>query len=179
MSFPEPRKLSACAIGLVSVAAVLMMTLLAIQRPSVVSVGKTMQFDDFFFTVGEVRRSKPTASTSDPAAPPLVEYIVRLTIANRAKRVNFRFSDSAVVLVDARAGTRFPVDAARKRAHEDASGKPFPQTLVLKAGESVTKDYVFSVPANTTALRLKIMPGGAFGDFMQRLLGQPTDFQLP
>ena len=81
----------------------------------------------------------------------MVEYVVTMTVDNRALRVPFRFSNGALAIVEQKEGHRYYVNEAAQKAHEEAAGTPFADPLVLKAGESATRDYVFRVPADVVA----------------------------
>jgi hypothetical protein len=108
----------------------------------------------------------------------MVEYVVRLTIDNLAKRVPFRFTDGSVALFDPTSGKRYRVDPEAQRAYETATGQDLPNPLILKAGESATKDYVFRLPAAVTDPRLGVAPGGWGGMFLEKLLFGTKEFQL-
>ena len=100
----------------------------------------------------------------------MVEYVVKLTIDNRARRVPFRFTDGSVALFDPNDGKRYRVDPEAQRAYEAATGQKQPDPLILKAGESATRDYVFRLPAGVTDPRLRIAPGGWGGMVLEKLL---------
>jgi hypothetical protein len=153
------------------------MVLLALRHDRVLRPGQTIQFDDFFFTLKDVTRSEPIAVEGKNA--PLVQYIVTLTIDNRARRVPFRFSNQALAIVDHREGQRFYVNPAAQSNHESATGIYLPDPVVLRAGESATKDYVFMVPADVVAPRMRIAPGGWFGLAIDRLLTGTKEFAFP
>jgi hypothetical protein len=178
MSFPPPRKMGLPSIGLVGLVTVFML-LLAVRRDRVLQPGQTLQFDDFFFTVRDALRSTPSRASGNVGPAGRVAYVVGLTIDNRAVRVPFRFSNAAVILIDPRDGRRYAVDAEAQRAREEATGERLPDPLVLKAGESATKHFVFSVPADVIAPRMQVMPGGWVGLFLDRLLTGTKEFQLP
>jgi hypothetical protein len=50
---------------------------------------------------------------------------------------------------------------------------------VLRAGESITIDYFFSLPPDLEDLRLRIAPGGWSGVLLEWLLFGRKEFQLP
>jgi hypothetical protein len=177
MSLPVPRAIRTPAVVIVGLA-VLATVALAVGRARVVGVGQTMQIDDFCFTVRNVHRSTASASGAGPS-PDLVDYIITLTIDNRARRVPFRLANKALTLIDTQGGKAYHVAADRQRAHEETHGGPQPDPLVLKSGESATRDYVFAVPAGLTAPRLNPMSGGAIGDTIDKVLGIYTEIQLP
>jgi hypothetical protein len=177
MSLPVPRALRTPAIVIVGLAVILTVSLAA-GRARIVGVGQTVQIDDFFFTVRDVQRKAPPVMGAGTTSE-RVEYVVTVTIDNRARRVPFRFNNQALVLIDTDGGKAYRVDTARQRAHEEAHGGPQPDPLVLKPGESATRDYVFAVPVDVIAPRLKPMPGGVFGDTVDKVLGVYTEIQLP
>jgi hypothetical protein len=179
MSLPPPRSFGVPAIILLSLVVVIM-AVLAMQRGRVITLGQTVRFDDSFFTVKEVKRSKSPSATLEANSAAPVDYIVTLAIDNKAKRVPFRFSDQSLVLFDRREpGRVYRVARDHQRAYHDANGMNYSDPLVLKAGETATQDYVFSVPGNMVGPRLKFMPGGRIGETLGRLLGDYTEIQLP
>jgi hypothetical protein len=157
----------------------LIMLIAATRRDRVFKPGQTIQYDDFFFTVRGVNRSPVSISGGDGHSPSMVEYVVKLTVDNRAKRVPFRFTDGSVALFDPTTGKRHLVDSAAQRAYEAATGQKLPDPMVLKAGESATKDYVFRLPAGVVDPRLRVAPGGWTGLALEYLLFGTKEFQLP
>jgi hypothetical protein len=69
---------------------------------------------------------------------------------------------------------------ARPRAERFPEGKQAaPVVHALRAGESATYGYVFSLPRDHQNLRLRIMSGGAVGDLLEWLVFGRQDFVLP
>jgi hypothetical protein len=162
-------------VGLVT----LIMVILATRRDRVYRPGQTIRYDDFFFTVRGVNRSPVATSASRDPSASMVEYVVKLTIDNRARRVPFRFTDGSVALFDPASGKRHLVDREAQRAYETATGQDLPDPLILKAGESATKGYVFRLPAGVTDPRLRVAPGGWGGLLIDDLLSGTKEYQLP
>jgi hypothetical protein len=178
MSLPPPRKFamtSVIVLGVVTVSTVL----LVIRHDRLLVEGQTLQFDDFFFTLVRVSRSLPLEGEPSFAARPMVRYAVTLKIDNRAKRVPFRFSESSLAIVDQANGGRFYVHAADQKAHDDAAGTHPGDPLILKAGESANREYVFRVPASAVSPHMRIAPGGWSGLVIDRVLTGLKEFQLP
>jgi hypothetical protein len=175
----RPRRkfglLSVIVVGLLAI----VMVILATRRDRVFKPGQTIQYDDFFFTLRGVNRSPVATSGGDGRSASMVEYGVKLTIDNRAKRVPFRFTNGSVALFDPADGKRYLVDPEAQRAYMKATGQDPPDPLVLKAGESVTRDYVFRLPAGVTDPRLRVAPGGWSGLDLDKLLFGIKEFQLP
>jgi hypothetical protein len=166
---------SAVLLGLLALIAVL----LSIHRDHVFKPGETIQYDDFFFTLRGVNRSPLSAPGKDGQSPLMIEYVVKLTIENRAKRVPFRFTNGSVALFDAVTGKRYLVDPESQHAYETATGQDAPDPLILKVGESATRAYVFRLPASVTDPRLRIAPGGWSGMILETLVFGIKEFQLP
>jgi hypothetical protein len=178
MSLPPPRKVGAISVILL-VVTTLALVLLAIRRDRLLAAGKTLQFDDFFFTLVDAKRSGPLETTPDRAAEPMVQYVVTLKIENQAKRVPFRFSEQSLAIVDQANGQRYYVHAADQKAHDDSTATHPGDPLSLEAGESATRDYVFRVAASAVSPHLRIAPGGWTGLVIDRLLTGLKEFQLP
>jgi len=100
----------------------MMLLIVATHRDRVYKPGQTIQYDDFFFTVRGVNRSPVSIAEVAGRSPSMVEYVVKLTIDNRAKRVPFRFTNGSVALFDPRDGKRYPVDSDVLRAYFVATG---------------------------------------------------------
>jgi len=49
---------------------------------------------------------------------------------------------------------------------------------ILQAGESITIDYIFSLPPALEDFRLRIAPGGWSGDLLEWLFFGRKEFQL-
>jgi hypothetical protein len=166
---------SALLLGLLGLVAVT----LSVRRDKVFKAGETIQYDDFFFTLRGVNRSPAPTEGQDGRSPAMVEYVVKLTIENRAARVPFRFPDDGVALFDPDNGKRYRVDPEARRAYETATGQKRPDPLILQAGESATRDYVFRLPAAVNDPRLRIAPGGWSGMIIETILFGVKEFRLP
>lgn len=172
------RKLGLRSLILVGLLAMISVVL-SVRRDHVFRPGETLQYDDFFFTLRAVNRSPATPPGGNGKAAPTTEYVVKLAIENRARRVPFRFDDDGVALVDPGDGKRYRIDPEAQRAYDAATGRERPVPLVLKAGESATRDYVFRLPAGVADPRLRIAPGGWGGMVLESLLFGTREFQLP
>jgi hypothetical protein len=160
------------------VLALIVMAILATRRSRTLELHQTLQLDDFFFTIEDARplpdgSGAPTKSESDSAK---VNYLVRLKVENKAKRVPFRFDGNALWFVDLSGHSPM----IRPSAERSSSGELMAPTMhVLKAGDSTTTDYLFSLPPDQSNLRLRVMPGGALGDVLEWLFFGRKEFRLP
>ncbi len=178
MSDPPRRKYGLRTVVIVGLVT-LILVIVATRRDRLYRPGQAIQYDDFFFTVRGVNRSPVPASAGRGSSAPRVEYVVRLTIDNHARRVPFRFTNDSVALVDPARGKRYRVDPEAQRAYEAATGQDMQDPLILKAGESATRGYVFRLPAGVTDPRLRVAPGGWGGMALENLLLGVKEFQLP
>jgi hypothetical protein len=153
--------------------AMLFLAMLANRRNQTLGVGETVQYDDFFFTVEKADRMNQ-APTPDLAAD-RDDYLVRLRIDNRAKRVDYQFRGERLVFADL-TGNDSPIGPVAQRS---ASGEfKAPEKIVLRAGESATVDFLYSLPRDHRDLRLRVT-SGPFGDLLQWLIAGRTEFLLP
>jgi hypothetical protein len=161
-------------VGLVAVVlALLFLGVLATRRNRTLGPGQTVRYDDFDFTVEQANRLDrgPTPDRAEDSD----DYLVRLRIDNRARRVDFRFDGNRLVFVDLD-GKAQPIRPAAERT---ASGERVtPRTVVLRAGESGTVDYLYALPRDRSNLRLRVT-SGTVGDLLDWLLSGRTEFQLP
>jgi hypothetical protein len=178
MSDRPRRKVRLRLVFVVGVLAI-MMVFVAIRRDRVYKPGEAIQYDDFSFTVRGVNRTPVSIPGRDGRPTAMVEYVVKLTIDNKAKRVSFPFAYGSVALFDVRYDRRYLVDLAAQRAYDEATGEKRPDPMVLKAGESATRAYVFRLPAEVPDPRLRVAPGGWSGLMLQKLLFGIKEFQLP
>lgn len=178
MSDRPRRKIGPRSAILLAVLALIAVAL-SVRRDKVFRPGQTIRYDDFFFTLRGVNRSPLSISGDGAPSGSMVEYVVKLTVENRARRVPFRFTDQSLALVDPSSGKRFWVDPEGQRAYEAATGQKRPVPLVLAAGESATGSYVFRLPGGVTDPRLRIAPGGWGGMALENVLFGVKEFQLP
>jgi hypothetical protein len=160
------------------VLALIALTIAATRKSRTFSLNQTLQFDDFCFTVLEAGRFTPDSAHPQRAGPErsAVDYLVRLKVDNNALRVPFKFGGKSLAIVDA-AGKHARVWPAAERSASGSSGPP--ALHVLKAGESLTFEYLFTLPPSLTDPRLRIAPGGWSGDVLEWLVFGRKEFQLP
>jgi hypothetical protein len=169
---PGPGALVLIVLSLV------VMAILATRRSQTLGLHQPLQLDDFFFSIEDARPfpAAPVSATKGEPDPAKVEYLIRLKVENKALRVPFKFDGNALWFVDL--SGKSPM--IRPRAERLPSGEIAAPTLhVLKAGETTTTDYVFSLPPDQSKLRLRVMPGGAVGDVLEWLFFGRKEFRLP
>ncbi|HKP12371.1 MAG TPA: DUF4352 domain-containing protein, partial [Blastocatellia bacterium] len=133
--------------ALVAVAVVLLVIVALLNRhPQVVGLNQEIQYDDFAFAATSARRA---ASFGD--APALtraqgVYEIVTMKVVNHARRVDFTFDKSTVVLVDEQ-GNEYHWSADVQRAYDAAGARGGTCAEPIPAGASCTTEVAFDVPA--------------------------------
>jgi hypothetical protein len=174
MNDPRPRWLGIGTIILM----VLGLIILATRQSRTLGLRQTLQLDDFFFTVQDARwlPADPLQSRQPASSPDVVDYLVRFQIENRAKRVPFKFTGDSLAVADLD-GKNHLIKPSGDRTH---SGEMHPPQLhIIPAGESITINYVFSLPRDLVNLRLRIAPGGWSGELLEWFLFGRKEFQLP
>jgi hypothetical protein len=160
------------------VLAVIVLGLMALRQNRTAGLGQTIRFDDFDFTVLD---GSPLSKDAGPPggerpAADLADYLVRMRVDNRAKRVPFTFSGQSFAFVDLTG--KYPM--MRPSTELSPSGERLPlASRTLQAGESATVDYVFSLPPDHEDLRLKVLSSGPVGDLLEWLLFGTKHFKLP
>jgi hypothetical protein len=117
---------------------------------AVVPAGGYVRYDDFAFTVWNAKEIGPG------------RYAVEVECQNRAKRVSFNFKPEMV-------------DVLGLVATADSWKNP----VSLDAGDSVRKTVILTGPAGMKSLIVWFRTGGDFGDFMDGLIGQNYEVQVP
>jgi hypothetical protein len=177
MKASNPRRLGLGGISLILLA-LIVLAIMSIRKSQDLGLHQALQFDDFFFTV-ESATSLPQDSSqpeADRSAFQTVDYLVRIKVENKAKRVPFQFGGQTFAFLDL--SGRYPrIRPSQERSKSGELTPPF--AYVLKAGESVTVDYVFTLPPNLGDLRLRVMPGGPVGEFLEWMIFGVKQFQLP
>jgi hypothetical protein len=139
------------ALGILAVVVVLCAVfgwMACVRRDRVAAPGEELVFDDFGFSVQNVKRN----GTS---------WIVDLKVANHAQRVSYKLDNHQVVIVDEQGRTFTET--------KDADGTAPAPVTELAHGESCITRLVFDVPEDAREPRLKIR----FGD-----VGSALDFVL-
>jgi hypothetical protein len=178
MNERKPRRIGPGGLVLI-VLALILLALLGTRQNRTLGLRQSVQFDDFVFTVEDAARlpadsagSKGGESSSaDPG-----DYLVRMRVDNRAKRVPFTFSGQSFAFVDLTG--KNPM--TRPSAERSPSGELVPLTpRTLKAGESATVEYVYSLPPEHGNLRLRVLSSGPLGDLLEWLFFGIKQFKLP
>jgi hypothetical protein len=129
--------------------------------------GEELLFDDFGFSVKDVRTSKTLGPPDHLATASGLYWIVDLQVANHAKRVGYKLDSHQPAIVDAE-GRRFAVSPEGEAALAAAGDAP-KSPSELEHGEKCITRVVFDVPDDAREPRLKIR----FGD-----VGSALDYLL-
>ncbi len=177
MSERKPRVPGPGGIVLI-VLALIVLGLMALRQNRTAGLGQTIRFDDFDFTVEQASPLSGTAGPSEAQRPAgdFADYVVRMRVDNRARRVPFTFSGQSFAFADLTG--KHP--RMRPSAELSPSGERLPPaSRTLQAGESATVDYVFSLPPDHEDLRLRVLSSGPVGDLLEWLLFGTKQFKLP
>jgi hypothetical protein len=132
------------------------------RRDQTVGLNQEIQYDDFAFSVQEVRKASALGK-SDLLSPNSVYYVVTIKVANHAVRVDYTFKKNSAVLVDSN-GREFHLSKSGQQALEASQGQ---QCIgAIPAGASCLTDVVFDLPADAHVSQLKISEGGLAGDIL-------------
>lgn len=133
------------------------------RRDQTVGVNQEIQYDDFAFSVQSLRKVNALGSGASQTSAQGVFYVVRLKIANHAKRVDYTFKPRSAVLVDER-GIEFHLSENGQRALDGTEGNKCGDPI--PAGVSCTLELAFEVPEDTRLATLRISEGGSIGDVL-------------
>jgi hypothetical protein len=133
------------------------------RRDELVGLNKEIQYDDFAFSITDVHKMKAFGDGRDRSVAAGNYYLVSLRVANRAKRVDFKFHPDIAVLVD-QAGREYHVSGDGQRAFNKIEGnddcsRPIP------AGKDCTAQVVFDLPGDSAPSHLRIS-GGPIQDLL-------------
>jgi hypothetical protein len=143
--------------------ALLMMVAALNRRDQMVGLNQEIQYDDFAFSVMEVRKADGLGSGESAVNAAGGFYVVTLKIANHAKRVDYKPKRASAILIDDK-GREFFQSESGQAALESAQGphcyNPIP------AGASCVTELVFDIPADSHITQLRISEGGLVGDIL-------------
>jgi len=161
---PKSKGFAVTAAIVILVGISLLMLVAALnRRDQMVGLNQEIQYDDFAFSVIEVRKADALGSGVAEARASGAFYVVTLKIANHAKRVDYKPQRASAILMDER-GREFFLSEPGQAALESAQGprcyNPIP------AGASCTTELVFDIPADSRISQLRISEGGLVGDIL-------------
>jgi hypothetical protein len=117
--------------------------------------------DDFGFRVTSVRWMSEISHADTIVRPAGRFLVVRLQVANHAKRVDYRFSPDQILIDGPQPGS-YGHSAPGQTALD--AGQPFSMTIA--PGSMLERDFVFDVPPTASDLRLRIRFGARFGEII-------------
>lgn len=159
---------------------VLLLAILALlnRRPQVVGLNQEIQYDDFAFAALGARRAEAIGSDAAPQRAQGVYEIVTMKVANHARRVDFTFDKSTVILIDDQ-GNEYHWSADVQRAFDASRTAGEPCAVPIAAGASCSTDVVFDVPAAARIVQLRISGGGPLGDVLDTIFYGKKRIALP
>jgi len=154
----------AVTLAIVAAIGISLLAILALlnRRDQTVGLNQEIQYDDFAFSVVDLRRTDTLGKTdSQPANG--VYYVVTIKVSNHAVRVDYRFKKNSAVLIDI-LGREFHFSRSGQEALEAAKGQECANPI--PAGAHCLTDVVFDLPAGARVSELKISEGGLAGDIL-------------
>ncbi|MFL6213528.1 MAG: DUF4352 domain-containing protein [Blastocatellia bacterium] len=173
------RKKILSSLAALVIIAVVLLAIVALlnRRPQIVGLNQEIQYDDFAFAALGARQAASAGNAPEAARAQGVYEIVTMKVVNHARRVDFTFDKTTVVLVDEQGNEyHWSADAQRAfdatRAHNELCAEPIP------AGASCVTDVVFDVPAAARIAQVRIS-GGAVGDVLDTIFSGKRRIALP
>jgi hypothetical protein len=149
------------AAGAVVVALLALLVYLRLNQPGViVGWGAPIGYDDFAFEVIGVRPMVLGDRTYT---------VVTMRVHNRAKRVDFRFRPSTVVIEGAD-GRMFRIDPEGQRRLGERRSGPDPCAVPLPAGTTGTTALAYALPDDLPSPLVRIRHGGWIGAILDDLI---------
>jgi len=172
------KKISLSLAALLIICIVLLGILALLNRhPQVVGLNQEIQYDDFAFAALGVRQAATIGNASEPQPAKGVYALVTMKIANHARRVDFTFDKSTVVLLDEQ-GNEYHWSVDVQRAF-DATRPPGELCAApIAAGASCVTEVIFDLPATARIVQLRIS-GGALGDILDTIFSGKKRIALP
>ncbi len=173
------RKLLLSFAALIVVCIALLGILALLNRhPQVVGLNQEIQYDDFAFAALGARQAATVGGTAGEQRARGVYTVVAMKVVNHARRVDFTFDKSTVILVDEQ-GNEYHWSADAQSAF-DAARSPVERCAEpIPAGASCTTEVVFDVPATARVAQVRISGGGAVGDVLDTIFYGKKRIALP
>jgi hypothetical protein len=148
------------------------------RHPQIVGLNQEIQYDDFAFAALGVRQAASIGSAPEQQRARGVYAIVKMKVANHARRVDFTFDKSTVILVDEQ-GNEYHWSADVQHAF-DATCAPSEQCAEpITAGASCVTEVIFDVPAMARIAQARISGGGPVGDVLDTIFSGKKRIALP
>ncbi|MEN3332624.1 MAG: hypothetical protein V7641_1989 [Blastocatellia bacterium] len=173
------KKILLSLAALVIICIVLLGILVLLNRHSqIVGLNQEIQYDDFAFAALGVRQAATIGNAPEPQRAHGVYTMVTMKIANHARRVDFTFDKSTVILVDEQ-GKEYHWSADVQRAF-DATRLPSERCAEpIAAGASCITEVIFDVPAMARIAQVRISGGGPVGDLLDTIFSGKKRIALP
>ncbi len=144
-------------LGLLSILALLN------RHNQTVGLNQEIQYDDFAFSVLNVRKVNTSDRASSERNVGSEFYVVTMKIANHARRVNYTFNRAVAILVDDR-GNEYHLSEVAEKALEAQPTRAGGCESEIPPGNSCLTDIAFELPAGAKVSHLRISEGGTLGD---------------
>lgn len=134
------------------------------RHPQMVGLNQEIQYDDFAFSVLNIRKESIIAG----ARPQGIFCMVTMRVANHALRVDYAFKKNSVILIDDEGNEFHPSIEGQKALedglrHDELCAEPIP------AGADCVTRIVFDAPRTARISQLRISEGGQIGDVLDSI----------
>lgn len=169
-SLPPEKSCMTWKRYLITVATVLVLGLVSLsllallnRRNQTVGVNQEIQYDDFAFSVLNVKKAKLADGKLSGQNADGEFYVVTMKIANHARRVNYTFKKAVAILVDDR-GNEYHLSEVGQKVLEAEPTQAGGCESEIPPGSDCITDIAFALPSGAKISYLRISEGGRVGD---------------
>jgi hypothetical protein len=172
------KKFFLSLVALIAVGLALLGILTMLNRhPQVVGLNQEIQYDDFAFAALGVRQVAVVGNVPNQRQAQGIYAVVTMRVANYAKRVDFTFDKSTVVLLDEQ-GHEYHWSADAQRAFDATRSADQTCAEPIPAGAACVTEVVIDVPATARITQLRIS-SGSVGDALDTIFYGRKRIVLP
>src|SRR5205085_6835335 len=128
------------------------------RHSQVVGLNQEIQYDDFAFAALGLRQAATLGNAPDEGRAQGVYAIVTMKVVNHARRVDFTFDKSTVILIDQQ-GNEYHWSAEAQRAFDTQRPARERCAEPIAAGAACVTEIIFDLPATTRIAQVRISGG--------------------
>lgn len=147
------------------------------RKDEVLGLNKEFIYDDFGFSADGVRLVRGIGSGAGAVTANGAFYLVRMKVANHARRVPFTFRTETAILFDSH-GREYRVSRTGQAAIDSISQESANRESPIPPGGERMFELVFEVPEHLKGPRLRISGGGPFFDVVDLIFAGRKEIVL-